>query len=515
VAVERVKDAAEALADAEILAKGAGVFLIGVMTARALAIVTQVLMARFLGAAEFGLYAIGWTLIRVLEAFNALGLGTGVIYFGADYQRSNPARFKGMLRQSVAFAFLTGTGIGTSLYFLAPILAQHVFRKPDVVAVIRGFAPAFPFYAAAFVGDGITRLSQKMQYSAYANIGSMSIALTLFCLLFVLGWGLSGALIATVTGIGIGAAISLYFSMSLFPVVFASELRSEWIGREILTFSIPVGLAGLAVSLLAFMDRLFVGSFCSSAETGIYQAASQIPILFAVIFGAFDSIFSPMVADLHARGETPRLAELYRVCTKWRLYVSAPFFLVIFFAPSELIRFVYGRAYSPAAMPLVILSAGQVLGVLAGNSQTLLTLTGRQRLVVKITVATLLVDVALNFVMVERFGLIGAAAASAISAVVLNVSTAAAVIRHTGISPFDMRYGKSLAAVCLASFALCMLRFLRFATPAVALFGVSTVGLTVFVGCLVALGLDAEDCEVLEIIRARFGSPLRAGSRQV
>lgn len=41
-------------------------------------------MARFLGAADFGLYAIGWTLIRVLEALNTLGLGKGVIYFGAD-----------------------------------------------------------------------------------------------------------------------------------------------------------------------------------------------------------------------------------------------------------------------------------------------------------------------------------------------------------------------------------------------------------------------------------------------
>lgn len=150
--------------------------------------------------------------------------------------------------------------------------------------------------------------------------------------------------------------------------MFAKEIQSEWIGREILAFSIPLALAGLAGSLLAFMDRLFVASFCSSAETGTYQAASQVPILFAFIFGAFDSIFSPMVADLHARGENRRLAELYCLCAKWRVYACALFLLLMLFAPGEVVKFLYGSAYAQAAVPLMIMSAGQVFAVIAGNS---------------------------------------------------------------------------------------------------------------------------------------------------
>lgn len=490
--------------DAEILAKGASVILTGLMAARVLAMVTQILMARFLGAAGFGLYAIGWTLMRVLEAVNTLGLGTAVIYFGAKYQRNNPAKFKGVLRQSITFAFLTGVTIGVGLYLLAPILADHVFRKPDAAPVIRTFAPAFPLYAIAFVGDGVTRLSQRMQYSAYSNIASMGLGLFLFCILFKLGFGVRGAVAATVGGIAVSALIAMYFTKGLFPSVFAKEIRSEWIGRKLFAFCIPVALAGLAASLLAFVDRLFVASFCSSAETGVYQAASQLPILFALIFGAFDSIFSPMVADLHARGEHRRLAELYRICAKWRFYACAPFFLIILFAPGALVKFLYGAAYAQGAAPLVILSAGQLFAVIAGNSYTVLTLTGRQRIVVTITLVTLLLDLALNFLLVPRFGLVGAASAAAVSALVLNASMASAVAKHAMILPFDMRYAKSLGAVFFACAVLYALRFLDITTPSFQLFAVASLSVVAFTGGLIALGLDAEDREVLHMITSRL-----------
>jgi len=490
--------------DAKILAKGVSVSLTGSMAARALNMVSQVLIARFLGAANFGLYAIGWTLVRLLEQVNTLGLEAGVVYFGANYQRSNPPKFKGVLTQSIALSFFTGLTIGTLLYLAAPALAVHVFRKPEASAVIRAFAPVFPLYGVFFVGGGLTNLSQRMQYYAYSTMGSAVSALALLCIFFMLGWGLTGAVVATVGGIAVGALMSVYFIRGLFPAVFARQVRSEWVGSELLAFSIPVALAGLAISMLAFMDRLFVASYCTSAETGIYQAASQLSILFGIIFGAFNSIFTPMVADLHARGENQRLGELYRLCAKWRVYVCAPVFVIILFAHLDLVEALYGRVYAQAGMPLVILAAGQLFAVVAGTSQTVLTMTGRQKTVVVIVLATVLLDLALNFVLVPRFGLVGAASAAAISAVVLTLSTVTAVKIYASISLFDLRYAKSMAAALVAYGILYVLRPLEIGPPAFRLLIVAAIGLTAFSGCLIALGLDTEDWEVFEMIRSRF-----------
>jgi O-antigen/teichoic acid export membrane protein len=178
--------------------------------------------------------------------------------------------------------------------------------------------------------------------------------------------------------------------------------------------------------------------------------------------------------------------------------------MVMLFAPSELIHSVYGKAYVEGALPLAILSVGQLSGVVAGNSQTMLTLTGRQRIVVAITLVTLLLDVGLNFVLVPRYGLVGAASAAALSAIVLNVSTARAVIRHAPVSPFDLRYAKSLGAALFTCGVLYIVRHLEIGTPIVKLFIVGGVGVATFTGCLIAFGLDAEDREVLNMIRARL-----------
>ena len=134
----------------------------------------------------------------------------------------------------------------------------------------------------------------------------------------------------------------------------------------------------------------------------------------------------------------------------------------------------------------------------------MLTLTGRQRTVVAITLVTLVLGLALNFVLVPRYGLVGAASAASVAAVVLNVITASAVIRHAPISPFGLRYVKSLGAVLFTFLVLHILGHLAFRTPAVKLFIVGGVGMATFTGCLVASGLDAEDREVLKMIRARL-----------
>src|ERR1700730_390620 len=98
----------ERLEDAGILAKGASVSLTGGMAAQGLSMLGQILIARFLGAAEFGLYSMGWTLVRLFPSVTTLGLESGVTYFGARYLRSNAAKFKGVVKESITFACLSG-----------------------------------------------------------------------------------------------------------------------------------------------------------------------------------------------------------------------------------------------------------------------------------------------------------------------------------------------------------------------------------------------------------------------
>jgi O-antigen/teichoic acid export membrane protein len=312
------------------------------------------------------------------------------------------------------------------------------------------------------------------------------------------------AVFSTVAGIAMGALMSVCYIRLLFPTTFAKEIRPEWVGGELLAYSAPLALSALAGSMLALVDRLFIASFCTSADVGVYQVASQLSLFFVIAIGALDSIFTPMAADLHARGEKKRLGELYHVCTKWGLYIGAPAFLIVLFARAELVACAYGSSYVQAATPLVILSLGKLFLMTTAISGSMLLMTGRQKIVVALPLAVLPIDLFLNFILTRDFGLVGAAAASAISAFILNAAAIIAVWKQIGIWPFGARYLKATLAASVALGFLYILRPIPIGGPALRLLITTVTSLAAFTGALVVLGLDAEDWEILGLLQARF-----------
>ena len=492
--------AAEETGDVRTLATGAGVNLGGQLVARALNMVSQVLMARFLGAASFGLYAIGWTLVRVLGAVGTLGFEAGVIYFGANYQ-ADSRKFKGAVIQSLTIPCVSGALLAAAVWFMAPTLAERVFHKPNAVTVIRLFGLTLPFYTVCFVAGGITKLSQRMQYFAYSGLAQAGSALGLFCILFFFGWGLPGAIFATLSGFAVGALLSVYYVRRLFPVIGAKDIRPRWLGRELVTYSGSVMLAGIGYNGLMFVDRLFVGAFRSAAETGIYQAASQLAILFAILLGSFHGIFRPMVADIYARGDRRRLTELYQMCTKWTLYACLPLFLLVVSVPVSLLEFLYGSSYTLAATPLIVLSVSQLVMVVTAGSHTMLIMTRRQRTFVVAALSCLAADLLLSRTLVPEYGLNGAAVATAASNVALNLISVVAVKKYLGVWPIDVRFVKGCIAAVVTFAALLVTKTFEIEIPALNLFVIGCVSVVVFLGALIAIGLDTEDWQLLRLVR--------------
>src|SRR5207248_9468602 len=127
-------------ADVAKLARGAGVALMGKVAGRGVRLLGDVAMARLLGPINFGLYAIGWTISRIVTLVTPLGLNIGVIRYGARYLKKDPARLKGVILQALWCSVAAGTLTGIALFLLAPWIGADIFQKPGVVPVIRWFA---------------------------------------------------------------------------------------------------------------------------------------------------------------------------------------------------------------------------------------------------------------------------------------------------------------------------------------------------------------------------------------
>lgn len=432
-----------------------------------------------------------------------LGLDYGIIRFGSANIQTNPALFRSSVRQSLGLAVLS-SGISTIILFaIIPHLA-HWFQSESLVYVLRLAAVCLLLFVFYQMVIAAILISQKVIYSVgLTELVQPLSALVLILVFSKLDWGTSGALLALLISFIITFIGGVFFLHKLMPEVFECKVSDPWVIKPLLKFSLPVALTSVFSLNILWVDRLVIAIYGSNTDVGIYQAVSQSSLLFATILGSMNLIFIPMIANLFASGENKRLEALFRISTKWGLYLSVPFAVVLILKPEAFLLIAFGRDYSIAALPLQILTVAQLINVATGAVNLVLIMAGHQLYWMFSSALMLLVNIALGVVLVPCMGITGAAWGTAVSLVCLSIGGIIYTKVKLDILPYDRRYIKGILA---ASMALGGGWLMAYWHPAVLIIDLGltfTVILIVFVGSLYFLGFDSEDKIFLNTLKNR------------
>jgi len=481
--------------DAAWLAWNSAIVFGGAFVGQGLLFSSQIVLARLLGPANFGLYGIGWTLLQLVGPLATLGLNSGVIYGASVGDQSDIGRRRDVLLQSLVLGVLAGGAIGAAVYIGAPWLSSEVFGKSQLTAVIRSFSLALPFITGGMVAVASTKLSMSMAYgTCVQSFTQPGLNLLLLAIgLYFLHWRLMGAIAVAVISWAVSLVMALYFVFKLFWPTFRSRDKMRSYVGELLAFSLPASIASTLGNLINRVDRLIVGAFLPAAEVGIYVSASQISSLFSIVPDVFSQVITARVTDLYARGEIRRLDELYKVSAKWCFYVAMPLFLAVCAAPGGVLELFYGVPYRPGAWPLVFLCLGSMSDPVIGAAPPVLIFSGRQKLMGLISASSLVIVIVLNLVLVPRFGMMGGAISTALVQGVMPICQLLAVKRFIGIWPYDRRWLKGLKATVCAAAGLWLLHIWMGAAAQFAPIPNLLVAEGIFWAVLLLSGLDPED----------------------
>jgi O-antigen/teichoic acid export membrane protein len=130
----------------------------------------------------------------------------------------------------------------------------------------------------------------------------------------------------------------------LFPFVLERSRSHVIPEKEYYRFSVTSSVSIFLSTLVLWVDRLFAGVFLSSSDVGIYQSALQISVVFAILMNSFSRILMPTFSALHAKREFNELEEVFRIGTKWGLFIGLPVILFIFMNSDGLLSVIYGSA---------------------------------------------------------------------------------------------------------------------------------------------------------------------------
>lgn len=484
---------AESSSDLSRLARQASVSLGGNFAGRLLNFLTYALLARMLGPASLGLYAIGTALLQMLEGVARLGMSNGVIRLGTKYRRTAPVALKQVLAAAVTLTGGSGLLIAFALWVLAQWIASEIFGNGSLTVVIRWFAIAVPLLAMLRLVAAATRVTLRTRHSVWASEIAPGVGnLLLLGVFWLAGYALAGAIAARVLSVGVALVIALLLLLRLFPGAVSVRHYDRRTARQLLSFSVPTAAASILGGLLLSMDRLLIGAFCTSAEVGVYQIAAQTSLVLGSLLAGVNAIFVPMAADLHHLGERRRMESLFRISTRWGLHAATPLFLVMTIFAPEILNTLYGAEYRTAAASLVILSCGQFVNVASGAAGSVLVMSGYPKRWLTITTFVVAANLGLNLILIPRAGIAGAAVATSLANLLLFSAALWQVRTNVGIWPYDYRYCKSAAAAVVSTAALVLLPLSGW-TGLALLASATAVSYAAFAASLAAFGLDREE----------------------
>jgi len=266
---------------------------------------------------------------------------------------------------------------------------------------------------------------------------------------------------------------------------------------EVVHFSAAVfGVGGLEF-LLSQTDKILLGFFLDARRVGIYATAMALVAFAQIVLSTVNQIFSPVIADLHARGERAVLGRLFRTLTKWILGLTIPLAAVmIVFAPS-LMR-LFGSDFEVGWPILVIGAAGQLVNCATGSVGYLLLMSGNQRRLIKVQATMAATTVLLNLVLIPLLGFIGAALVSSVINIVSNFWYLAEVRKALGMSPYHRGYFALLPPSLAVAGLLIALRYFGYRDlGAFSIVAAIAGSYMVFTGGMLLFGLDSDDRIVL------------------
>lgn len=239
------------------------------------------------------------------------------------------------------------------------------------------------------------------------TLSALSVALFTALALLVLNLGVKGAIISIILGNVVGIFFAYFFSRNSFCLTFSFEHL-----KIMLRYSVPLIPSSVGVISAMYVDRVSIKEMMSLHELGIYGVASRVAFVTSLLTVGFQQALSPLIYSKFKDSKTPgEIANLFRIF----MLLATVFFIVITLFRHEIVMLVADESFSSAGDLVPYLCASVILSTLYIFFPGL-AIQGRTAIISAISLFAAAVNLALNFLLIPQYGLVGAAFASCVSA---------------------------------------------------------------------------------------------------
>jgi O-antigen/teichoic acid export membrane protein len=410
--IVRLREVLVGTSEAAVTKRLAGtVFLIRVLSA-GLAYFSQVLLARWMGGTDYGVYVYVWTWVLLLGSMMDFGIAVSAQKLIPEYRTGDQhALLRGFLSGSRWMVFTVSTVVAALLAGLVTVLSPWIDTNTIVPLYIGCLI--LPSFVVANTQDGIARSYDWMRLGLMPQFivrQGLIIGFTAGAVVLGLQLGAAAAMTASTAAVWIamiGQMLVLNRSLrnNVAPGPKAYDFRG-W-----LKVSLPIMMVEGFYLLLSYTDVLVLQQFRSSEEVGIYFAVVKTLALVSFIHYAMSATTAHRFSEYHATGDTERLSAYIAHAIKWTFWPSVAA-TAILLALGKPLLWLFGPQFTAGYDIMFIAAIGLIVRSAIGPVERLLNMSGNQNMCALAYALAFVMNLALCVVLVPRYGGYGAAAAT-------------------------------------------------------------------------------------------------------
>lgn len=282
-----------------------------------------------------------------------------------------------------------------------------------------------------YVVDAAFHVELKMYFISLVELIGKAVAVLGAILAIVLKAGF----LWIVAAVAVGTLASFVARLIMVKPFFKLRLGFNYkLWRWLLAMAIPLGIVFALNNLYFKIDSIMLYLISGSYANGIYTAAYRVleTIVFVSVF--FVAALTPYLSN-YLDKKRNQARKLITVGFEIMLATGAIISIALIFYAQEVIVFLSGNAYLPAAVPLTFLAFVVTFLYINSLLGQVLVLLDRRRLLITVSSAILLLNVALNFYLIPKFTFVGAAASTLICETLL-LGTNLIIIRYNDLLNF-------------------------------------------------------------------------------
>lgn len=403
----------------------------------------QIFLARWIGKYEYGLFALVWSCLIISGELMSFGFYNLIQRLIPEYRINNQFELlRGAVWGSASTIITASISVSLLLFAILNSLKSAsylpiAYAQPLMIGLL-----ALPAFALSDYLSGIGR-SYGWMVRAFSPTA-------IFRPLAIVG------LLVGFAALGLDATASVAISAAVIAVWASLIISFFIIGREMpenerkgtkeyklsswIWAALPMMMISSFELLLFNVDVLMISHYLEPDKTGIYFAATKIMALVAFLNFAIGSAFNRKYAEAHASADQAGLSSVIQRSACLTFYPSLIMILVIMVLNKEILS-LFGTGFDDAEVVIMPLAIGLIFRALVGPGERILMMTGQQYICAIIYLGTVILDIALNLFLIPKYGIQGAAIATALSFSFMAFSLLIAIKwRHNIISlPFFLK----------------------------------------------------------------------------